>query len=675
MRGATIALALGIAAITLLFETRWIDAEATRRALAGVVVGIGLLLTWRPGRVQGIRGGLPLLLLCGWAALRCIDAVNVGEAILRAAWWITLAITVFAGAQFDRRSIAQAALPTGLLLAGVTVAQSLGLVGWCGGSPLDPVGTLGNRNASGEVLAIAFAFSAWLHGVGAPRWNAVALFALALVFTANGTRAAMLGALLVAIAIRLVLGRRDRYGLLLAASVCIVATLVPRWNRTSPATEAPTRTEISADPVAFTPSTIAVRLALWRGVGAMVADAPMFGHGTGQLRFVYPRYRRQEEIEASSFGRQFPTVVESAHDDPLEIAAELGLVGVALIVWFLGRALRGADLASCAVLLAFAVPSLFRSPLGNAPAALLAALWLGALAARRQPIEPRARRHPALVVLGCALIWLCWQPLYAAQNAAWWLDGAVDSSLDSAIALHPSEPRYRSLRIEARCGGLESDGTLRKRTAAEYAACRDDLAALAVLDPDNTNALFLTAQLAQGAGLRDVAREALTRILRLDPREPRAQMLAAVLLFQEGKHAEAIDRLYADPHPRLRQRLADTLTALGTAPEVKDDTAARALYAREAAFVRAIDACAKDPTGAATRDAIHAFTALTRTDDARAQVLRAHEAMADGRRGEAEALATSYAALSSSARRLLAPVTQGLTALPAWRDALAGTGN
>jgi hypothetical protein len=74
------------------------------------------------------------------------------------------------------------------------------------------------------------------------------------------------------------------------------------------------------------------------------------------------------------------------------------------------------------------------------------------------------------------------------------------------------------------------------------------------------------AQMYAADCLRDseTAGNALARLLALDPREPQAVLLAAVMACEAGDVPRAMAILYADPHPSLRRRLAAHLDDLST---------------------------------------------------------------------------------------------------------------
>jgi len=224
---------------------------------------------------------------------------------------------------------------------------------------------------------------------------------------------------------------------------------------------------------------------------------------------------------------------------------------------------------------------------------------------------------------------------------------------------------HRALRRRSGAQSQAGGGTSRDVAAA----CRDDAAALREHDPLNTNALFLLAQLAQGSGELDRARELLDAILALDPREPRARLLAAVVACRQGRIDDALATLYADPHPRLRRELAPTLASLAAMPGL--DAAQRSRLATEARFVAAVDALAEGAGSPAANDAIRGYVEAAPPGDPRARVLLARQFLALDRSDEAAGLAPAAGLeLEPEIRALLAPSLDALRRLPAWREAL-----
>jgi tetratricopeptide (TPR) repeat protein len=83
--------------------------------------------------------------------------------------------------------------------------------------------------------------------------------------------------------------------------------------------------------------TVELRLIYWKNTLAMAADHFPLGVGLGQFAVAYPRYHRAAAIDWT-FGEEFQ--LERAHNDHLEILAELGPVGfgawVAILLLFFG---------------------------------------------------------------------------------------------------------------------------------------------------------------------------------------------------------------------------------------------------------------------------------------------------------------------------------------------------
>lgn len=79
---------------------------------------------------------------------------------------------------------------------------------------------------------------------------------------------------------------------------------------------------------------VRVRLELWKGSWNLIQDHLLTGVGPGNFHLVYPEYRLESEIAV------FPgklTTVEHAHNCYIEWVAELGLIGLALLIWFMHR--------------------------------------------------------------------------------------------------------------------------------------------------------------------------------------------------------------------------------------------------------------------------------------------------------------------------------------------------
>ena len=73
------------------------------------------------------------------------------------------------------------------------------------------------------------------------------------------------------------------------------------------------------------------RIAIWKDTIPMIRDFPLFGVGLGAWPEMFPRYRRAPW--SADFYRE-------AHNDYLQILAETGVAGFALLGWFFVMTVR-----------------------------------------------------------------------------------------------------------------------------------------------------------------------------------------------------------------------------------------------------------------------------------------------------------------------------------------------
>jgi len=80
-----------------------------------------------------------------------------------------------------------------------------------------------------------------------------------------------------------------------------------------------------------------MRYYLWKDTFKMFLDKPIFGHGLGAFRALHPlyqsaEYKRQREAGVASAHRKLKPLTEHSHNDLLQYLAEIGIVGVALLL-------------------------------------------------------------------------------------------------------------------------------------------------------------------------------------------------------------------------------------------------------------------------------------------------------------------------------------------------------
>ena len=400
--------------------------------LVGSFACLSLALSWRrdPPRAGLPRALVAPALFVAYAAVRApwfadtrpeIAAPFLWGGFLLAAWPIAGAINS-AGAS----RIARPLVVLGGLTGAYALLQAVGVdlpfynpgrsvlsASFTPGAGQPPFATLGNPNFLGEYLAalLPLAVAGALGATGRRRWilgGAGAIMAAALPLTL--ARAAWLGAA-GGLAVTLVLlpGQAlNKKRLLLVLLGVMGSALV--------AAAAMGRLSAGGTPwekVAATPGQLAApgfgRRLWWNATVEMVRDHPLAGVGTGRFREAYPPYQARAIAalpDPATFVVPF-TSVESPHNDYLQVAAELGLPGLALLLVSLGwiardaarsirrvegceRAWRAGGLGGLAALL---VAGLFGFPLHTASGLFMAAA-LSSLAVAPPPAEERPR--PAL---------------------------------------------------------------------------------------------------------------------------------------------------------------------------------------------------------------------------------------------------------------------------------------
>lgn len=613
--------ALLLALLVLPLHPYWFDFEQVRRGLWLLLAGVALLVWPQPARLpRGVAvAGAALL---GWLSLSFLlhgggrFAAGALAGVEQLGWLLALFVALRLGAA--------AALPsllaqTAWLLLSASLfglLQRAGVAAFAGyGTAGEPVSLFGNLNVAAEFTAVA-AVAAVLLLPSQRRLATAALLLAGAYLAVNGTRSVLV-ALPVAfawLAWRAADRRRDAAfgGSALVAGFgagLLLGVLLP-----APATTTP-------DPAAAPfvqqryRASLPLRLEIARSGLRMLADAPVFGTGPGFFAVEYPRYRSQREIEITSYGRQFASMVDSAHDDWLQLAIEGGVPALLLLAALFVQLLRGGALA--APLVALAVLMLARAPLGNAPAAVVALL----LAGRGVGLPARQRSAAAAGwrVVGLGLLLLGALPVAANCAFAGYLrtrvHGAADlAALQRARRLAPWTPAFAELQAREQ---------LRQQPPDLGAAHAAALAALA-LRPHEPQFHLLRAEIAAASGDLATAREDALAVLRVDPGSPEARVLLSAVYLQQGNHDAAARIVYEDPHPRLRARLPQHFRELEQLAKQRGDAAGEARYAAERSLLTLLPLLGNGDAGSLQRAALLGptmlknFQAAGRKDDVRA---------------------------------------------------------
>ena len=294
-------------------------------------------------------------------------------------------------------------------------------------------------NAAASAFALAFLAAIGL--TAANRGLLRAAFAgcsvtLALALWIAGSRTAIAAVALAAaaaLAVRaLVRAPSKRASWAAAAALVVASTIVAVWMLA----RFP-RVQANTDPS----SALAIRVELFARAGRMVADAPGFGLGVGRFFAESVRYATPR-----TFGP------DNAHNIFAQVAAELGLIGLAAFVWLLAAAMRPAVASlrrgaapelfwTAAAVLAYVVSGMAGHPLIVFDAAVPFWIALGVIAGygaapqaegRAQPILPRARLIAAAAVAALAISvpiranqLVRWRHFDEVTDATWHSDGTV----------------------------------------------------------------------------------------------------------------------------------------------------------------------------------------------------------------------------------------------------------
>ncbi len=300
-----------------------------------------------PHRISRFFG--PVVAFLAWSALSTLWATDffASERVLFlwvAAVGLAFLIANTIESSAHARRLLLALFWASVVVSGIGLAQHLG--GWNGlPQAFPPAGTMGNKNVAAGFVAVmaplgVAAFAAATTGAS---FLAISV-ATALAFVVHaGCRAAGLA-----------LGAQ----LVLALSFLPVRDLVSRWPRTkwralcagvvvflclsamAPAELSPVQEATSGLPVVGSESpeplapvegayrSVAIRIGIWRNALEMIRAAPFRGVGIGNFPVHYPRFANDAPDHTRIEER-----VESAHNDYVQLTAELGLLGAGLLGW------------------------------------------------------------------------------------------------------------------------------------------------------------------------------------------------------------------------------------------------------------------------------------------------------------------------------------------------------
>ncbi len=302
----------------------------------------------------------------------------------------------------------------------------------------------------------------------------------------------------------------------------------------------------------------AQRLAIWKGTLAMIGASPVWGHGPGTFETLFLRFRPPGFFERPGF----------AHNDYLQTAADLGLVGLAAATFLYAAAWRTAWNA------AHRDTSRFRTGVAAGAAAGLTALAVHALVDFNFHIP--ANWALVAVVAGLAVT-VDSRKLYF--TGPYKTANMIGSVLAALVLLAGGATFGISDHCLRQAVGLKGGGS------AERAGRLLDASVAA--NPWNAEALYRRGQFHAAAGRSAEAERDLARAVKLDPSEPYyeyhlGRVVAEARTAPELRRASAIllDAVAKDPSdPRLAFLAARTLFRANTPRDAAVFETARGILA------------------------------------------------------------------------------------------------
>jgi hypothetical protein len=301
----------------------------------------------------------------------------------------------------------------------------------------------------------------------------------------------------------------------------------------------------------------------------MLRDSPLAGVGPGAFGEAWPKYR---PAKFAMF------VTDYAHSEPLQLAVELGLIGLGLAIWAFACWWRLASRAGMAdpdryaagaALTAFAVFALVDFPLRVPVLALLVIALAASLVTHRSPARAAPPLPPRLRAMAAATVGLVavWLACGASADLAY-LDGArrvaagdlagARGRFDLALAAEPAHPLALAAESELDLTGPMTPGRLDRirslrpgwvaplSTSFDRAIAMDDSvgarrarAETVLLDPWGLIGELMDVRLALKAGSRELAARRIAEIGTRWPGVFDVELLRADVAIARGRRSEA----------------------------------------------------------------------------------------------------------------------------------------
>ena len=292
----------------------------------------------------------PALLFYAWAVLSLLWAHNWYEGAVKLLDWggalmLALLVSQTLRRESQVRMVLQGILFAGILLLLLGLAQYFFDVDWVD-QHAKPAATFNNKNMAAQYILLVFPIAVMLAMyVASLPWKAVFMFfgvvAMFFIFTSD-TRGSIIAVsvqilLLVLLALYKLLQSGERrkaiYAVLgVAASigaVLLALSVIGHADGDNSMLFYLTRRFISLYE-ALSTFQGETRFQIWLNTIAMLADRPLLGFGVGNWMVDYPLYHMEWRFD---YEMSYQVQHINTHQDYLELAAELGLVGMFFLLW------------------------------------------------------------------------------------------------------------------------------------------------------------------------------------------------------------------------------------------------------------------------------------------------------------------------------------------------------
>lgn len=300
-------------------------------------------------------------------------------------------------------------------------------------------------------------------------------------------------------------------------------------------------------------STVQQRWIIWRNTLAAIKEHPWGGSGVGTYSIVYAKQEDPEDrkLYPQDRGKAWPYFTRFAHNDFLEIATELGIIGCLLWIIFMGSlffsqvrgslsSLSSFSIDTKALLLALiniGVLMFVYFPLHEPQGALLASVIMGCLMARSSHIQNKRAGH--FFVKGVAVALLPFMTLSTARYflSEWYWEKAIYKAKTSDEIFKEVQ---KSFLWNAKDWEKLWQAGIYYLDEEKYDSAKEILKEASHLNPYMPQIPFNLALAYYGLGERANALTELNHVIRIAPDYTMAYHQLGLIFYNEGNLKKAI---------------------------------------------------------------------------------------------------------------------------------------